>query len=85
MTEEKNLGPVLLMHGLFQSGGVYVTSGVDSLAFVLANEGYDVWIGNNRCVERKHTTLKIGDAKFWVFSFDRVLIQGLEYGRAGWL
>jgi lysosomal acid lipase/cholesteryl ester hydrolase len=61
-----------MMHGLFQSGGVYVTSGADSLAFCLANEGYDVWLGNNRCVEKKHAFLKENEEKFWDWSMDEL-------------
>lgn len=60
------------MHGLFQSAGVYVTSGTDSLAFVLAKEGYDVWLGNNRCVERRHARLSVNDVEFWNWSLDEL-------------
>lgn len=42
--------PILLQHGLFQSAGVFVTSGRQSLAFYLVDQGYDVWLGNNRGV-----------------------------------
>ncbi len=60
------------MHGLFQSGGVFVTSGPESLAFVLAKQGYDVWLGNNRCVERKHMNLKPHQLEFWDWSLDEL-------------
>ncbi|KAI3644242.1 hypothetical protein MP228_010406 [Amoeboaphelidium protococcarum] len=43
--------PVLLMHGLLQSAGVFVTNGKRSLAFYLVDQGFDVWLGNNRGVD----------------------------------
>ncbi|KAI9199859.1 Alpha/Beta hydrolase protein [Polychytrium aggregatum] len=63
-------GTVLLMHGLFQSSGVYITNQSDSLAFYLAREGYDVWLGNNRCVEKRHRTLTPSDVGFWDWSLE---------------
>jgi len=66
-----------MMHGLFQSGGVYVTSGPESLAFELANQGYDVWLGNNRCVIKKHTSLTSSDVKFWDWSLDE--LAGIDF------
>lgn len=43
----------------------------ESPAFVLAREGYDVWLGNNRGnrYSRKHKNLDPQDAKFWDFSW----------------
>ena len=42
-----------------------------SLAFLLANKGYDVWLGNNRGnkYSRNHVSIKPNDKKFWDFSF----------------
>ncbi|KAJ3163731.1 hypothetical protein HK101_000599, partial [Irineochytrium annulatum] len=65
-------GPVILMHGLFQSSGVWVTSGMDSLAFFLVDQGYDVWMGNNRTSIEQHAVLKPSDAKFWDWSLDEL-------------
>lgn len=31
-----------------------VNSPQESLAYILSNAGYDVWIGNNRCVQWSH-------------------------------
>jgi len=39
---------VILQHGLLQNSEVFVTNEEHSLAFYLANKGYDVWLGNNR-------------------------------------
>lgn len=63
---------VLLMPGLFCSAAAYTVNGKDSsLAFVLAEQGYDVWIANPRgtTYSRKHQTLDPDDDKssFWDF------------------
>lgn len=41
--------PVLLLHGLLQSAGAFCVNDEDSLAFYLCKQGFDVWLGNNRC------------------------------------
>ncbi|XP_046961785.1 lipase 3-like [Vanessa cardui] len=51
---------VFLMHGLQGSAISYVSLGPDrALAYILADEGYDVWLGNARGVlnSRRHVTL----------------------------
>lgn len=45
----KQMPAALMMHGLFSSADHWVANGPDkSPAFKLANEGMDVWLGNNR-------------------------------------
>jgi len=48
-------------------------NGANSVAFLLAHAGFDVWLGNNRgsIYSRKHATLDPNKdaAKFWDFSF----------------
>ena len=43
-----------------------------SLGYILANNGYDVWAGNNRGnrFSRAHKTLDASDPKYWDFSLD---------------
>eukprot|EP01083_Nonionella_stella_P201478 737098_1 len=66
---------VLLQHGLLDSSDTWVLNKPDeSLAFLLADAGFDVWMGNSRGnrYSRSHSTLKpdklIGN-KFWNWSF----------------
>lgn len=39
---------VLLMHDYLSSSEDFVNNGNNSLGFLLALDGYDVWLGNNR-------------------------------------
>lgn len=59
--------PVLILHGLFQSSGSFVTSEDRSLAFWLAREGkYQVYLGNTRGVfDMGHRTFSRNDPRFW--------------------
>ena len=61
--------PVLLMHGLLQSGGAFCCNDDDSLAFILAKAGYDVWLGNNRCgFQPRHNLLQYKDPRMWAWN-----------------
>jgi len=39
---------LLLMHDYLSSSEDFVNNGKNSLGFLLALDGYDVWMGNNR-------------------------------------
>lgn len=64
---------VLLQHGYFDSADFSVMNGPEkSIAFYLANQGFDVWIGNGRGnkFSRNHQTLNPDkDSEFWAYSF----------------
>ncbi|PGH16166.1 hypothetical protein AJ79_01933 [Helicocarpus griseus UAMH5409] len=40
--------PILMIPGLLQNPGAFCTTDDDSLAFMLAKSGYDIWLGSNR-------------------------------------
>ncbi|NXH31832.1 LIPM Lipase, partial [Myiagra hebetior] len=72
--------PVLIVHGFCLEGGVWVDNFPDSsLAFILADAGYDVWIGNNRgnSWSRWHVNLSIASEEFWDFSFHEMAMYDL--------
>ncbi|XP_055716027.1 lipase 3-like [Phlebotomus papatasi] len=63
---------VFVQHGLLGSSADWVLSGPENgLAFLLADVGYDVWIGNARgnTYSNRHSTLRKDDSKFWNFSW----------------
>ncbi|RCH81022.1 hypothetical protein CU098_004643 [Rhizopus stolonifer] len=65
-TNPKGKKPVLIGHGLFQCSGAFVLNEEKSLAFVLVNEGYDVWVGNNRAIAGcDHISLSYKDPEYW--------------------
>ncbi|XP_026763237.2 lipase 3-like [Galleria mellonella] len=66
---------VFLMHGLLGSADDYVIAGPESsLACLLANDGYDVWLGNARGNKhsRRHISLAPSEALFWDFSWHEI-------------
>ena len=81
---KKNAPVVFLQHGLVDSSDAFIVNGEEnSPAYILAREGYDVWMGNNRGnrFSRKHTSLnpdswdKDEKYKFWNFSFQEMAEQ----------
>ena len=70
--------PVLLVHGLLQSGGAYCTNDDDSLAFLLCKSGYDVWVGNNRCgFKPEHSLLQPHDPRMWAWNIRQMGVMDL--------
>lgn len=50
--------PILLQHGLLLCSGAYLAPGKNSLPYFFLQQGYDVWLGNNRCgFKPNHLTL----------------------------
>ncbi|CAD6219961.1 unnamed protein product [Miscanthus lutarioriparius] len=64
--------PVFLQHGLFQGGDTwFINSNEQSLGYILADNGFDVWIGNVRGTRwsKGHSTLSVHDKLFWEWSW----------------
>ncbi|XP_012528143.1 lipase 3 isoform X2 [Monomorium pharaonis] len=72
--------PILLVHGLGSSSADWILMGPGrSLGYILADAGYDVWLGNNRgnIYSRNHTSLSPTDRAFWNFSYHELGIYDL--------
>ncbi|KAE9129733.1 hypothetical protein PF005_g4747 [Phytophthora fragariae] len=68
-----NKTTILLMHGLLDSSFSWVCNFRNqSFAFVLADAGYDVWLGNNRgnTYSDRHIKYTTEDDAFWDFSWE---------------
>ena len=73
--ETSSKPPVFLMHGLFANSFDYLMTGPKiAMAYLLADNGYDVWIGNSRGgkFSMKHKTLSSESEEFWDYSFHEI-------------
>lgn len=70
---------VFLQHGLLSSSADWVINyPSESLAYILADAGYDVWLGNVRGnTYSSHVKYTRKDKEFWDFSFDQMITYDL--------
>ncbi|GAB0092451.1 Lipase [Sergentomyia squamirostris] len=71
---------VFLQHGLLCSSADWVVVGPQrALAYLLADEGYDVWMGNARgnTHSRDHVTLNPDRRAFWDFSWHEIGVHDI--------
>ncbi|KAK7847712.1 triacylglycerol lipase 2 [Quercus suber] len=75
-----NRPPVLLQHGIFMDAATWLFNSPNkSLAFILADNGFDVWIGNNRGTisSRGHTSLSANDLAYWDWTWEQLVNDDL--------
>lgn len=86
--------PIYLRYGLLDCSDTFIINEeVNAPAFILANRGYDVWlgkslikyfslIGNNRgnTHSREHITLNPNKSEFWQFTFEDMAIYDIPAG-----
>ncbi|KAJ0983743.1 hypothetical protein J5N97_002099 [Dioscorea zingiberensis] len=75
-----NKTPVLLQHGLMMDGITWLLNSPDeSLGYILADNGYDVWIANSRgtIYSLGHTSLSAADPEYWNWSWDELTAYDL--------
>ncbi|GAX72868.1 hypothetical protein CEUSTIGMA_g323.t1 [Chlamydomonas eustigma] len=73
--------PVLLIHGISLSSTCWVVNSPDqSLAFILADKGFDVWMMNTRgnSFSRGHVRYGAQDPRYWAFAIDEMALIDLS-------
>ena len=80
-SQNKRKRPVVfLMHGILESSDTWVLMGPDkALAYVLSDQGFDVWIGNARGNKHanQHTFLDTSATEYWQFSWEEIALYDL--------
>nr|GEX24115.1 triacylglycerol lipase 2-like [Tanacetum cinerariifolium] len=72
--------PVLLQHGVLVDGLTWLLNSPEqSLALILADNGYDVWIANTRgtSYSRRHVSLDPSMHEFWDWTWDEIASSDL--------
>ncbi|KAK1272335.1 Triacylglycerol lipase 2 [Acorus gramineus] len=72
--------PVLLQHGVLVDGMTWLlNSPEESLGFILAGRGFDVWIANSRGTRWSwgHVSLDSSDSAYWQWSWDELVAYDL--------
>lgn len=72
----KRRQPAILQHGMLDSSDTFLVNEAPALAYMLADSGYDVWLGNFRGnkYSRRHVKLDPdADSEYWDFSIDQLI------------
>ncbi|XP_036324379.1 lipase 3-like [Rhagoletis pomonella] len=72
---------ILLQHGLFSNSDCWLSNGPDnSLAYLLVDAGFDVWLGNARgnIYSRANSKISLNSPKFWKFSWHEIGIYDIS-------
>ncbi|XP_049346463.1 triacylglycerol lipase 2-like [Solanum verrucosum] len=75
-----NRQPVLLQHGILVDGATWVMNSAEqSLAMILADSGFDVWIANTRGTRYslRHLNLHSYNPDYWNWSWDDLVVHDL--------
>ncbi|KAL2939180.1 Triacylglycerol lipase 1 [Bienertia sinuspersici] len=73
--------PVLLVHGLFMAGDAwFLNSKQESLGFILADRGFDVWVANVRGTRWSpgHVSLSHKSKEYWDWSWEELALYDLS-------
>ncbi|XP_020173308.1 triacylglycerol lipase 2 [Aegilops tauschii subsp. strangulata] len=72
--------PVLLQHGVLTDGMTWLLSSPEeSLAYILADSGFDVWVANNRGTRwsSRHVSLDSSSRRYWDWSWDDLVVNDM--------
>ncbi|XP_053699452.1 lipase 1-like [Sabethes cyaneus] len=73
--QDRRKYPVLMVHSLFSTSADWILIGPrHGLAYLLADRGYDIWMGNARGnrYSRQHERLRVEQPAFWNFTFHEI-------------
>ncbi|XP_044761633.1 lipase member J-like [Coccinella septempunctata] len=76
----KRKTPIIIGPGIYMNSLAFINRGNKSLAFFLANQGYQVWIINWRGTRfsRKHSYLSPTDRNYWNMGFHKMAVFDLK-------
>lgn len=66
---------IFLMHGLVDTSDTWILQGPNkSLGYILADKGYDIWMGNARGnkYSMSHKYLQPSESEFWQFTWEEI-------------